>query len=63
MKMIERVKDAIVKAATPTDKAKAAIAAMREPTKEMIKVAYDETSDGLDCRELWRRMIDAALKE
>ena len=39
--------------------ARAAIAAMREPTDAMINATYE----GSDPAELWRMMIDAALAE
>lgn len=39
--------------------ARAAIEAMREPTKAMIAACYPDEDAGL----IWRDMIDAALKE
>ena len=39
--------------------ARAAIAAMREPTEEMLKAAYAKAFD----KEIWQAMIDAALSE
>jgi hypothetical protein len=40
--------------------ARAAIAAMREPTEEMVKAQWSEPTCGA---EGWRAMIDAALNE
>lgn len=42
--------------------ARAAIAAMREPTKEMIGAAWAEAHDE-NALGVWRDMIDAALAE
>lgn len=66
MTMIERVAKVLCKFDTGNDQnwennkyqAKAAIAAMREPTDEMMKVC--ETSF---VRDGYKAMIDAALKE
>jgi hypothetical protein len=46
--------------ASPKDFARAAIAAMREPTEEMVRAQWSETTCGV---EGWRAMIDAALNE
>lgn len=49
--------------------ARAMIAAMREPTKKMLKAAENEQSPSYEYNEngmtidIWRAMIDAALKE
>lgn len=43
--------------------AKAAIAAMREPTDEMISNVYLEIDGSHRWREVWKIMIDAALTE
>lgn len=43
--------------------AKAAIAAMREPTEEMVKAGYDNADGSHLWREVWKVMIDAALKD
>lgn len=51
------------------DLAKVAIKAMREPTKKMLKAAENEQSPSYEYNEngmsidIWRAMIDAALKE
>ena len=47
--MVKRVSDAIMAASGPEAKARAAIAAMREPTKAMVAA-------------IWDAMIDEALK-
>ena len=77
--MIERVAKAINDTMLqhgdykPDELARAAIAAMREPTEEMVAVGYDNfmwgpcgsTSDDLpdaNSAEIWQAMIDAALK-
>lgn len=71
--MIERVAEAIKKANDnctgiwEIECAKAAIAAMRKPTEEMIE-AYEEVCkkyafpDGF-CEDAYQAMIDATLKE
>ena len=69
--MIERVAQAITKVLSPTgdrprmvedagmDAARAAIAAMREPTPEMLPAEmYEKTY-----RHIWQKMISAALGE
>lgn len=45
--------------------ARAAIAVMREPTEEMIKIGNDAWPSYVDCdsESVYRAMIDAALKE
>jgi len=43
------------------EEAKAAIAAMREPTDEMLVAAMEETA--IDLKAEWKAMIDAALAE
>lgn len=44
------------------DMARAAIAAMREPTPAMVN--YGEACDGtISAKEVWQTMIDAALQE
>ena len=77
--MIERVAKAINDTMLqhgdykPDELARAAIAAMREPTEEMVAVGYDNfmwgpcgsTSDDLpdaNPNDVWIDMIDAALK-
>ena len=42
--------------------ARAAIAAMREPTDEMLEAGTDEATSGF-VSPVWRAMIDAALAE
>lgn len=74
--MIERVARAMARAnypaATDNDidemwegwvkEARAAIAAMREPTPAMVN--YGEACDGtISAKEIWQTMIDAALQE
>lgn len=41
--------------------ARAAIQAMREPTKAMVLAGYDD-GEPTDCAAHWRSMIDEALK-
>lgn len=62
--MIERVGDAIYAERGNSDaQARAAIAAMREPTAAMIDAAVeDEGADPEWARIHWQVMIDAALK-
>jgi hypothetical protein len=74
--MVERVTEAITKAETEwldSDRsislqeatARAAIAAMREPTEDMVRAVYmppGVASEGGDPEGYWRSMIDAALK-
>lgn len=46
--------------------ARAAIEAMREPTKAMLKDGWEHTADPCwedDVADCWRAMIDAALSE
>jgi hypothetical protein len=43
--------------------ARAAIVAMREPTKGMVSSGQSKCDDYLDSVECWITMIDAALKE
>ena len=47
--------------------ARAAIAAMREPTEEMVEAGWQEGmagfGEGEECEPVWRATIDAALKE
>lgn len=47
--------------------ARAAIAAMREPTAEMVKAAFDsvdfQSASESEIEDGWQSMIDAALKE
>ncbi len=45
--------------------ARAAIAAMREPTEGMLDAFYDEPcwGDGPEARDTWRAMIDRAMKD
>jgi len=45
------------------DDARAAIAAMREPTEEMVDQCMDAGHMRGDAEEIWERMIDAALEE
>ena len=66
--MIERVARAIYDEAADkpyaTDLepiARAAIEAMREPTREMLAAGMNE--EGVDLLSEWRAMIDAALKD
>ena len=62
--MIERVARAIVAADAMGSEAqaRAAIAAMREPTRAMADAANRATDDGAgNARTTWRAMIDAAL--
>ena len=42
----------------------AALAALREPTEEMVRAAYDQTMNGIGSmpRAYWQAMIDEALK-
>lgn len=69
MTMIEKVARAIQEKAYPNfipwltciDMSKAAIEAMREPTKEMVSPTWDAPNN--DDKLIWRRMIDAALKD
>jgi hypothetical protein len=42
--------------------ARAAIVAMREPTRKMVSAAYDDTN-AMDQSWAWQAMIDAALEE
>jgi hypothetical protein len=69
--MVERVAKAIADADgdyTAMDhhrgRARAAIAAMREPTREMIDAAYkrDYYDNGLSPEVAWQTMIDETLK-
>lgn len=67
--MIERVALAISGSNDPAniltihrDRAKAAIEAMREPTKAMVSAGYDEADGSHLWREVWKAMIDEALK-
>lgn len=72
MDMIEKVARAICLAELPTDEkwelcipaAEAAIMAMREPTEEVAREAFNHvaTDDWLDFLRGHRAMIDAALK-
>jgi len=67
--MIERVKIAIAQSARGhgvsftgvKEVARAAIAAMREPTQEMIDAGCEAEEYG--CTQVWRYMIDAALDD
>jgi hypothetical protein len=64
--MIERVADAIMDQhdtyhSTFLDSARAAIAAMREPTENMVASA--EAVAAVYPTEHWKAMIDAALEE
>ena len=64
--MLDRVADANWAlrdnlAATYEDYARAAIAAMREPTPAMVKAGYE--MGGSPRADIWRAMIDAALAE
>lgn len=65
--IINRVADALAKHVaverSPNwrDVARDAIEAMREPTKEMIDAAWADAM-GEDAGDVWRAMIDAALK-
>lgn len=43
--------------------AKAAIAAMREPTEEMLFAGDDQLQEMMSAIITWEKMIDAALKE
>lgn len=43
--------------------ARAAIAAMREPTEGMVNIGQNKCDDYLDAAECWAAMIDAALSE
>ena len=43
--------------------AKATIEAMREPTEVMVKAGYDEADGSHLWREVWKVMIDEALKD
>ena len=64
-KMIERVAKAIELRDT-TDShamARAAIEAMRKPTKEMIEFADSVSSDGRGSEDAWISMIMVALDE
>ena len=73
--MIERVADAIISQhdtyhSTFLDSARAAIAAMREPTEAMVDAAVKDHDNhashmtSYHCvMEAWRNMIDAALEE
>ena len=66
--MIERVADAIQHQMgsddnMPEDFARAAIAAMREPTPEMIFTGDAFEPDGISAEAIWVAMIDAALEE
>jgi len=62
MTMIKRVAGAIIASAnrrdSDEDMARAAIAAMREPTPQMLKAS----GGWLDTPEIWQAMIDAALE-
>jgi len=42
--------------------ARAAIAAMREPTEAMLAEAFDNLVGEETCARIWREMIDEALK-
>jgi hypothetical protein len=67
--MLDRVADASWAlrdnlAATYEDYARAAIAAMREPTPAMIKAGWEKLAGGgHTLADIWRAMIDAALAE
>jgi hypothetical protein len=72
MSMIERVEKAILtalqKEAAPSDLARAAIEAMREPTEAMVASGESAASFGIGkpkddaaIPRVWRWMIDAAL--
>lgn len=68
MSMIERVALAIMDAnwrreTDYNELAKAAIAAMREPTDEMVDRGQDARLDGGGYYAIWEAMIDAALVE
>lgn len=45
------------------NRAKAAIAAMREPSEGMLKAGEDDYCNEVDLELYWHNMIDAALKE
>lgn len=69
--LVERVAKAIAKDqqwpdwTNATLVARAAIEAMREPTKEMIDAVYkrDPYDEGVGPENTWKYMIDAALVE
>ena len=69
MDMVERVVKAINDAMLqhgdykPDELARAAIAAMREPTEDMVAAADLRDSLCTPYDELWKAMIDAALEE
>jgi hypothetical protein len=67
--MLDRVADASWAlrdnlTATYEDYARAAIAAMREPTPAMVKAGWEKLAGGgHTLADIWRAMIDAALAE
>lgn len=72
MNMIEKVARAIALSNRAPDSddwpvyvndAKAAIEAMREPTEVMVEDGQDARLDGGGYYDVWRAMIDAALRE
>jgi hypothetical protein len=67
--MVERVAKAIMAAENPdsadqySEMARAAIEAMREPTKDMAIMGHSELIEGGDIHSVWDAMIDEAIQE
>lgn len=59
--MVERVKQALLECKPGESMARAAIAAMREPTPDMLWAGDLQLDCGRE-KECWQAMIDAALK-